>query len=430
MALNPSIILAGQQPDIIGSVARGQTAGAQMGDIRQQNALRDMLKTNGAGIMAGDGNALNALAQFDPQAALGVQNTRLGMDQTRLNMQATDQRMQMLSREEQRQIEAQAAQMTAAQRAAEAAQIEQGVAQALQAQTPEQWDAFVQTVDPSLVGQFENRDMIAARYMSVADSLKRMDARNAPVDPTDGAPSGYRWNVPGDPTKGVSRLEGMQDSSPLVTVDMGSNPSAFDEQIDKASAGMFTSLYENLPTAMAKSGQVENLAAALEAAPTGAGAAFKSWLGNFGVQTEGLSEIQAVEAAINRLVPQQRVPGSGPMSDADLALFQRSLPRLINTPEGNRQIVETMRGLAEYEASQARIAAQVVSRQMTRQEGQDALMNLPNPLAQFRGGGIATPQGGQGGNPSPAMIPSVGEVVDGYRFKGGDPANQASWEPV
>ena len=39
----------------------------------------------------------------------------------------------------------------------------------------------------------------------------------------------------------------------------------------------------------------------------------------------------------------------------------------------------------------------------------------------------AAPAGGGGGNVSP---PQVGETREGYRFRGGDPANPASWEPV
>lgn len=185
MALNPSIILAGQQPDIIGSVARGQTAGAQMGDIRQQNALRDMLKTNGAGIMAGDGNALNALAQFDPQAALGVQNTRLGMDQTRLNMDNTRETMAMRRRAEQQQIEAAAAAATAAERAQITEGLKQAVSMGLQVQSPQEWDAIMAERNPDMVGMFDQREVLAAEYMSLADSIARMDKRNAGPEQPD-----------------------------------------------------------------------------------------------------------------------------------------------------------------------------------------------------------------------------------------------------
>lgn len=178
---NANIILSGQQVQPLNALMQGTQAAQTIMGARRERDMSNMLQQHGAGIMAGDQQALNQLAQYDPQAALGIQSTQLGQQQTRQSMKHADQSMAMLSREEERQIQAQAAQMSAEQRAQEAAQIEQGVAQALQAQTPEQWDAIVQQYDPSLVGQFENREMIAGRYMSIADSLKRMDAQNATV---------------------------------------------------------------------------------------------------------------------------------------------------------------------------------------------------------------------------------------------------------
>ena len=32
--------------------------------------------------------------------------------------------------------------------------------------------------------------------------------------------------------------------------------------------------------------------------------------------------------------------------------------------------------------------------------------------------------------PANAAAPEAGSIVDGYRFKGGDPANPDSWEPA
>lgn len=92
--------------------------------------------------------------------------------------------------------------------------------------------------------------------------------------------------------------------------------------------------------------RLENLLMNVE---TGATATVKSIAGRYGIATEGLDNIQAAEALINSLVPQQRPAGSGTMSDADLLLFKRSLPSLINTPEGNKLIIQTMRGIAEYD---------------------------------------------------------------------------------
>lgn len=166
--LNSGIILAGQQPDIMGAFDRGQQAGARSNAIGQQNALASLYQTQGAGIASGDQGALNALAALDPMASLGVQDTRQGMA-------ARDQQMSILNSQEQRAIRAEAAQLSAAQRAEEAARIERTTAQALGAQSPEQWDAIVGPVAPDLVGQFENRQMIANRYLEIADVLKQSE---------------------------------------------------------------------------------------------------------------------------------------------------------------------------------------------------------------------------------------------------------------
>ena len=81
------------------------------------------------------------------------------------------------------------------------------------------------------------------------------------------------------------------------------------------------------------------------------------------------------------------------MSDADLALFKQSLPRLINTREGNNMIINTLRGIQLYSIKQAEIANAVANREITMAEGRKQLMALENPLEVFRKPG-ATSIGG------------------------------------
>jgi hypothetical protein len=127
MALNPSIILSGQTPDVIGSLSRGMATGQQANQIQQQNALANLYQTQGAGIAAGDQGALNALAGFDPMAALGVQSNRLGMDSQRLQMDATRQSMGVQAEAAKRAAAEYARGISAEQRQAEAAQLENGL---------------------------------------------------------------------------------------------------------------------------------------------------------------------------------------------------------------------------------------------------------------------------------------------------------------
>ena len=96
-------------------------------------------------------------------------------------------------------------------------------------------------------------------------------------------------------------------------------------------------------------GRIDRLESLLAGADTGAVGYFKNLAGNFGIETDGLGDIQAAVALINSMVPEQRQEGSGPMSDADLALFKTSMPRLINTRAGNALIIQTMREMALYD---------------------------------------------------------------------------------
>ncbi|MCX8955706.1 hypothetical protein OU790_20010, partial [Ruegeria sp. NA] len=63
----------GRQPDLVNAFAQGQRARAFSDEIQSRNALRNVYQTQGAGILAGDQNALNMLAQHDPGQALEIQ---------------------------------------------------------------------------------------------------------------------------------------------------------------------------------------------------------------------------------------------------------------------------------------------------------------------------------------------------------------------
>jgi hypothetical protein len=109
---------------------------------------------------------------------------------------------------------------------------------------------------------------------------------------------------------------------------------------------------------------------------TGASAVVQEALGRFGIKTEGLSEVQAYSALINRLTPQQRVPGTGATSDFDARMFRDSLPRLMNTPEGNRLILDTMERLAKNKMDRAEISGAVIAGTITPKEGVAKMMEL------------------------------------------------------
>lgn len=102
---------------------------------------------------------------------------------------------------------------------------------------------------------------------------------------------------------------------------------------------------------------------------TGAMASVKSIAANLGIKLDGASDIEAYNALIARLTPQQRVPGSGATSDFDAKMFKDSLPRLINTPEGNKQILDVMDQLAENRVARGDIAMRVQAGELKPNEG-------------------------------------------------------------
>jgi hypothetical protein len=165
---------------------------------------------------------------------------------------------------------------------------------------------------------------------------------------------------------------------------IGSGEKKFEEKFAELDAKALADVAKVGSTATRSLAQINRLEALLSNIDSGMGANIKQFAGNFGIQTEGLDDIQAAAALINALVPAQRPPGSGPMSDADLELFKQSLPRIINSPGGNQIIINTMRGLAEYDAEGARIVQRLRKREITQPEAFELLNNRADPFAAFR----------------------------------------------
>jgi hypothetical protein len=179
-------------------------------------------------------------------------------------------------------------------------------------------------------------------------------------------------------------LRGGGEKGPLVQNIVGAGETEFAKKAGAEAATQFSTMANQGTTASRSLVELENLEANLSGVDTGAAASFKAFLGGYGINTDGLGEIQAAQAAINRLVPQQRPPGSGTMSDADLALFKASLPGLINQPGGNQIIIDTIRSINEYDVAASIIAGQALDGEITPAEARKALRELPNPLADFK----------------------------------------------
>src|SRR5690606_12852838 len=116
------------------------------------------------------------------------------------------------------------------------------------------------------------------------------------------------------------------------------------------------------------------------------------------------SNVEAMESLISQLVPSQRPPGSGTISDADLALYKASLPRIVNSASGNQLILETLYAINEHDQAAADIADRVANRELTPAQARAELRKIPNPFDNWqekvKAASQAQPasQQGQGGN--------------------------------
>lgn len=165
-----------------------------------------------------------------------------------------------------------------------------------------------------------------------------------------------------------------------TTVNIGAGETAFDKAAGAKQAETMEAMATeglNANADLGVIGELEGLLAGQGGATTGVA----GWLASRGIGGEGMDDLQATQALINQLVPTQRQPGSGSMSDRDVELFKASLPSLWNTPGGNQKILGVMKGLAEYKRKQGEIASAVLSGDLDRNDARRALQALPNPLA-------------------------------------------------
>jgi len=202
-------------------------------------------------------------------------------------------------------------------------------------------------------------------------------------------PSEFRlWELSGAKARGIPFDQWDQArrraSADNLSVNTGDNK--FEAKAGEVLANQFVETYKQGQGAVRALGQVNRLDQLLQKTGGGFTPAVKMYAGQFGVNTSGLDDIQAAEAIIQSLIPQQRPVGSGTMSDKDVDLFRQSLPRLINQPGGNQKIISTMRGLYEYDQKLGKIASDALAGKISRERAMQLMNDVPNPLAYLTSG--------------------------------------------
>jgi hypothetical protein len=139
----------------------------------------------------------------------------------------------------------------------------------------------------------------------------------------------------------------------------------------------------------------------------------QSYLGAHGINTAGLSDIQAYERAIDFLAPQLRPEGSGRLMQSELTAFKAALGGLMTTPQGRKISVQNLKLVSDFDQKVGDIARDA---SLAPAERTAKIYALAPPKLQT--------------TLLPVGAIRVGEGNIKYRFNGGNPNDQASWSPT
>lgn len=184
MQMDTRIPMMGQQPDFVNTLARSTRAAQLANQNRDQNALRQLFQTQGPQIMAGEGNALNALAQIDPNAALGIQGARQDMTIQR-------ERLDLAREASAREVARYAMDLEEGQRKQFKEATRALVGMLSVAQTPEQFEQAKQRAAAQYPGfdtsqyTFDDMPMVVAELEGAAAGFDLVERRNPVQKPAD-----------------------------------------------------------------------------------------------------------------------------------------------------------------------------------------------------------------------------------------------------
>jgi hypothetical protein len=426
MALNPSIILAGQQFDLAGSMGAGNQLAAQTNQLRDQNALRDVYRTQGAGILQGNQGSLNALAAVDPNLAINAQGGVLQ------NQTATRQ-LEVLNAQEKRAIAEAARNMDEAQKAQAAAAVKQEVLQFIAAPTPEIFDQMVtQAGKPELAGMWANRQVLGAQYVSsVEEALALSQGPAAPELPDSIQALQFRAQAaglqPGTPEYASFMERGGTKVGPDTAITVNSGGGSDRQVFDAVAASA-----ESARSAVSGLRALQEAKSALEGGIiSGAFAdnvlALQKIGASFGVVDP--TAIQNTETFRSAIAPQvaamiKATVGSAQLSNADREFAEKAAGGNINLDEGTiKRLVDIMeRGSrASVESHLDRLNAVYPETPEGTYRRERALFNVsvPEPVGAVPGSGSpGTPPAPAGSTPAQpqgaALPPDLQSIFDKY----------------
>lgn len=181
--------------------------------------------------------------------------------------------------------------------------------------------------------------------------------------------------------------------------------SSFNVKMAEGQAKQFTEMASEYSAARSDMAGIKSLREQLDRLPGGFAGNAQAMAVRMGIKVgENASAIEAADAILNRLTPAQRQGMPGAASDVDVKMFRGALPSLGQTKEGQKIILDTMQGLAQYKLKQAEIAQQVAMGRMKPEQAFEQLAAIPDPFEQFKAvqGGSVPP----GAMPAPSAAPT------------------------
>lgn len=122
-------------------------------------------------------------------------------------------------------------------------------------------------------------------------------------------------------------------------------------------------------------------------------------------------KVQAASAAAEKIALGLHESGTGTITDRDMESFRQQIPSLMGSPEGNKLVSDTLRGVAEHHRDAADIAAQWRAGKISVEKAQEELGSLQDPFSRMRQYQAARqPAAATPSAPAAAAPPSVGSV--------------------
>lgn len=194
--------------------------------------------------------------------------------------------------------------------------------------------------------QFFNRRADLAERAGIKGDADRAEASQAQANALQIRKSLYEAGQPTGPMKEAAQA-GARNTPELAAMKQ--------EQTDQLS--VLKDLAKNGIDAKGRVAQLDAVKQLGEKVGYGAVPKVQSFLGRFGIDTTGLSDIQAYERAVDFMAPQLRPVGSGRLMQQELAAFKSSLGGLMTTPEGRRISVENLKLINRFNSRVGEIAS-------------------------------------------------------------------------